>query len=75
MSSISFMEGIGLLATDLNVPVVPVRLDGLYELKRQRKYFARPGQVSVTIGEPVKYSRDDDPASIARDLQRRVASL
>jgi long-chain acyl-CoA synthetase len=70
-----FMEGIGLLATNLNVPVVPVRLDGLYEMKQKKKYFARPGKVRVTIGEPVKYSRDDDPASIARDLQRRVESL
>jgi long-chain acyl-CoA synthetase len=70
-----FMEGIGLLATNLNVPVVPVRLDGLYEMKRKKKYFARPGEVRVTVGEPVKYSRDDDPASIARDLHRRVMSL
>ncbi len=71
----SFMEGIGLLATDLNVPVVPIKLDGLYEMKQKKKYFARPGKVRVTIGEPVKYSREDDPAIIAKDLQRRVASL
>jgi long-chain acyl-CoA synthetase len=70
-----FMEGIGLLAKNLNVPVVPVRIDGLYELKQQGKHFARPGQVSVTIGEPISFARDDDSASIARELQRRVASL
>jgi long-chain acyl-CoA synthetase len=71
----NFMEGIGLLATDLNVPVVPIKLDGLYQMKQKKKYFARPGEVKVTIGEPVKYSREDDPAIIAKDLQRRVASL
>ncbi len=70
-----FMEGIGLLATNLNVPVVPIKLDGLYEMKQKKKYFARPGKIKVTIGEPVKYSRDDDPAEIARDLQRRVALM
>jgi long-chain acyl-CoA synthetase len=71
----AFMEGIGILATSLGVPVVPVRLDGLYEMKVSRRYFARPGDVRVTIGEPVEFARDDDPATIARELHKRVASL
>jgi hypothetical protein len=29
-----------LLAHELEVPVVAVRLDGLYELKRRHQYFA-----------------------------------
>jgi len=70
-----FMEGIGILATNLGVPVVPVRLDGLYEMKVSRRYFARSGQVQVTIGEPVEFARDADPATIARELRRRVESL
>ncbi|HKQ03682.1 MAG TPA: AMP-binding protein [Blastocatellia bacterium] len=70
-----FMEGIGLLATDLGVPVVPIRLDGLYEMKTSRRYFARPGEVRVTISEPMTFARDADAAGIARELQRRVASL
>jgi long-chain acyl-CoA synthetase len=71
----AFMEGIGILATNLGVPVVPVRLDGLYDMKVSRRYFARLGDVQVTIGEPVEFARDDDPATIARELQQRVASL
>jgi long-chain acyl-CoA synthetase len=70
-----FMEGIGLLATELNATVVPIRLDGLQQLRQEKRRFARPGEVIITIGEPVKYSRDLDPASIARDLHRRVLSL
>lgn len=70
-----FMEGIGLLATELNATVVPVRLDGLFKLRQIKRRFARPGEVKITIGEPVKYSREDDPASIAKDLHRRVSSL
>jgi long-chain acyl-CoA synthetase len=71
----AFMEGIGMLATNLGVPVVPVRLDGLHEMKVSRRYFARPGEVQVKIGEPVEFARDDDPATIARELYKRVASL
>ena len=70
-----FMEGIALLAKKLSVPVVPARIDGLYELKKARKKFARRGQITVTIGEPVSFSRDDEPATIARELQKDVASL
>ena len=36
----TFKTGIGLLAHELEVPVVAVRLDGLYELKRRHQYFA-----------------------------------
>ncbi len=70
-----FMEGIGLLAKNLSVPIVPARIDGLYELKKARKRFARSGQIAVTIGEPVSFSHDDDPASITRELEKLVASL
>jgi long-chain acyl-CoA synthetase len=70
-----FMEGIGILAKNLGVPVVPIRLDGLYEMKVAHRYFARRGQVQVTIGEPVEFARDDDPATIARELRRRVEAL
>lgn len=70
-----FRAGIGLLATRLNIPVVPLRLDGAYGPKQRHRRFTRPGEVRVIIGEPVRYSPDRDPAEIAADLQRRVESL
>jgi long-chain acyl-CoA synthetase len=71
-----FMGGIGVLAARLAVPVVPVHIGGLFELKEQgRKFFARPGSVTVAFGEPVSYARDEDPARITADLQARVQEL
>ncbi|MCI0489490.1 MAG: AMP-binding protein [Blastocatellia bacterium] len=70
-----FMGGIGLLASDLDLPVVPIKIEGLFELKQQGRYFARPGEVSVTFGEPVPIDRDEDPAIITRDLESLVAGL
>ena len=70
-----FMIGTGLLAKKLDVAVVPVKLSGLYELKRKRQYFANAGDVTVTFGEPVKFKPEDDPAEIAQELERRVAQL
>jgi long-chain acyl-CoA synthetase len=71
----AFRAGIGLLAKELNIPVVPVKLNGLYELKRRKQYFAPPGMVSVVFGEPVKFEQRLEPAAIAEELQRRVDAL
>ncbi len=70
-----FQTGIGLLATKLDLPVVSVRIDGLWELKQVRRRFARPGAVRVTLGAPLRFASDADPAAIAAELERRVASL
>ncbi|HJU56182.1 MAG TPA: AMP-binding protein [Pyrinomonadaceae bacterium] len=70
-----FKSGVGLLAKELAVPVVPVKLHGLYELKLKGQYFAPPGLVRVVFGEPVKFGPKDDPAEVARELERRVNEL
>ena len=70
-----FMEGIGLLVKNLGAPVVPARIDGLYELKNARRRFARPGEITVTLDAPVRFSADSEPASITNRLEKRVASL
>jgi long-chain acyl-CoA synthetase len=69
-----FKPGIGILAQALNVPVVPVRLEGLYELKRRKQYFAASGMVRVVFGEPVTFDANTTPTSIAQDLEHRFAT-
>jgi long-chain acyl-CoA synthetase len=71
----AFKTGIGVLAQELGVPVVPVRLHGLYELKQRKQYFASPGQVTVVFGEPVRFDAGVEAAQIAAELERRVARL
>jgi long-chain acyl-CoA synthetase len=71
-----FMGGTGLLASKLCVPVVPVRIEGLYELKRSgRRGFAFPKTVTVKFGSPVTYPPDEEPATITADLERRVREM
>jgi long-chain acyl-CoA synthetase len=67
-----FKAGIGVLAQALNVPIVPVRLEGLYELKRRKQYFADAGMVRVVFGEPVKFGPDVEATTIAAQLENRV---
>jgi long-chain acyl-CoA synthetase len=65
-----FRAGIGLLASELNVPIVPVMLRGLFELKKKRQFFVRPGTVSVTFGEPITFPIEQTPAEITKNLDR-----
>lgn len=70
-----FEGGVGLLANNLNIPVVPMRIDGLWEVKQTGWRFARPGKVKVTIGLPVTYPAATHSEEIVRDLEFRVRSL
>jgi long-chain acyl-CoA synthetase len=65
-----FRGGIGLLVSELNVPVIPIMLHGLFELKKKRQFFVRPGTVSVTFGEPIKFSTEQTPSDITKALDR-----
>jgi long-chain acyl-CoA synthetase len=69
-----FRAGVGLLANHLGVPVVPMRIDGLFEVKQAGKKFSPPGRIRVRIGEPVRFEAAD-PQWIAQELQNRVLEL
>jgi long-chain acyl-CoA synthetase len=70
-----FRAGAGLLAKQLNIPIVPIRLAGLYDLRQKNQIFARPGHVQVTIGKPVRFTAEQDANEIAKELERRVLEL
>jgi long-chain acyl-CoA synthetase len=70
-----FQAGIGILAINLEAPVVPIRIDGLFELKKKNRKFARPGSVRVSIGKPVRYGTGKSASEIAADLEARMQLL
>jgi len=70
-----FRAGIGLLAGNLGIPVLPMRIDRLFEVKQAGKRFAAPWKISVRIGQPVKFPPGTDPQEIAAQLQRAVEEL
>ena len=68
-----FRSGIGLLVANLRLPVIPMRIDGLWELKASgQRVFAPYGAISVRIGEPVRFAPDADPEEITRTLEAAV---
>ena len=70
-----FRAGIGVLAKNLNIPVLPLRITGMFEVKQAGRKFARPGKIGVRIGRPLRFTADRDPAQIAGELQSAVESL
>jgi long-chain acyl-CoA synthetase len=70
-----FRAGIGLLAENLNIPVLPMRIGGLFEVKEAGKKFAQPWAIRVRIGEPMKFQPGTDPQKIAQVLQEAVEAL
>ena len=70
-----FQSGIGLLAENLGIPIVPMRLDGVWQMKREHRRLALLGEITVRIGAPVTFSRGISPDEIARRLESLVVSL
>jgi len=70
-----FRSGVGLLAKNLRIPVVPMRIDGLFEVKRAHRRMARPGQIKVKIGFPVAFPTDALADQIAAELREKVENL
>jgi long-chain acyl-CoA synthetase len=69
-----FRGGIGMIASRLHLPVVPVRLDGVDRILHPSWKMARPGPCSVTFGPPLRLT-GDDYAALARQVEDAVRRL
>jgi len=63
-----FRSGIGLLATHLNLPIIPMRIDGLFPFKIAKKHYVPSYAVQVRIGDPIRFEPTADPEEIAKEL-------
>lgn len=69
-----FLPGVGMIGARLDLPVVPVRLDGLERvLHRSMKWPVR-GPVRVAFGAPLRL-RGDDYSSLAKQVEDAVRAL
>jgi long-chain acyl-CoA synthetase len=70
-----FRAGIGLLANNLGIPVLPMRIDGLFEVRQHGRKFAPPGKICVRIGKLLKFAAATPAEQIAQQLQSAVERL
>jgi long-chain acyl-CoA synthetase len=69
-----FRPGIGMIASRLAVPVVPVRIEGLDKVLHHTARMARPGRVRVAFGAPMRLTGNDYEA-LAKQVQEAVRGL
>ena len=69
-----FKKGVGIIAKELRVPLVPVAISGTYQMMASGKLFPRPAKVTVSIGKPV-HPGEKDYGEIVRSLHEEVAIL
>ena len=50
----TFKKGAFLLATEFNLPVVPMTIDGVYKVMPRTAWLPRPGHVTLTIHKPIE---------------------
>ncbi|MGE3273458.1 MAG: AMP-binding protein [Chloroflexota bacterium] len=70
-----FKPGIGLLARELGLPVVPVYLDGLFRVLPKGRTVPRPGRVRVIIGEPLRVDPSLSNTETAARLEAALRAL
>ena len=70
-----FKPGLGLLAYEAGVPVVPAHVSGTYEALPKGKSLPRKSKVRVVFGEPVApgFPEDSTMKTSKRDIYRKIA--
>lgn len=69
-----FQAGAAMIASRLHIPVVPIRLRGSNQVLPPGARMARPGRVTVTIGEALRLEGEDYTA-LTRLLEERIRAL
>ena len=67
----TFLGGIGMIGSRLDLPIIPVRVDGVHEILHVKDKMARPGRVRVAFGAPMRL-KGDDYAALARRVEDAV---
>jgi long-chain acyl-CoA synthetase len=69
-----FQPGIGMIASKLGIPVVPVRIRGMDRVLHKSWKMARPGRVEITFGSALRLAGEDYLA-LAQQVEEAVRKL
>jgi len=70
-----FQPGVGLMAVRLKVPVVPVFIDGLYDLYSVHDSWPKRGPIAISFGPPIKFPPDTNYTDAAKEIEDAVRRL
>jgi 1-acyl-sn-glycerol-3-phosphate acyltransferase len=75
-----FKKGVAILATHLQVPIVPIAIDGFYEAWPRGKSFQKFAQIKITFGDPIEPSPESEAseaeyAKLTSDVKEQVVGM
>lgn len=71
----AFKRGAYFLATELNLPVVPITIDGAYKILPRSTVFPNPGHIKLTIHKPIFAPESGhDAAKLLEESRKAIAS-
>ncbi len=65
-----FRPGVGVMAERLRLPVVPLLLEGLYELWPRRERYPLRGKARLSVGEVTTIQAGESPAEFVQRLEK-----
>ncbi len=71
----AFKSGVGLLAIELSVPVVPACLVGLDRVLPRGRRIPKPAQVRVIFGSPLQFGKETPYERAAAEIEAAVRAL
>jgi len=69
-----FKKGVGIIAKELKVPIIPTAIRGTFEMLPADKLFPRPAKVGVSFGKPI-YPDNMDYDEIVKKLHAAVSAM
>ena len=70
-----FKPGIGLMAQQMEAPILPIRITGTFEVLSVHDRWPKPGRVNVRFGSPVAYREGESIEQEAQRLEQAVRNL
>jgi long-chain acyl-CoA synthetase len=70
-----FRPGIGMMAIRLRVPIVPIRIRGLYDIYSVHDSWPRTGPVHVSIGRALSFGSDASYTDATKQIEDALKAL
>jgi long-chain acyl-CoA synthetase len=74
LGTTDFKKGVGIIAKELNIPIVPAAIRGTYDMLPAGVKVPKPAKVDVTFGKPI-YPDGMDYDEIVKKLYEEVVKL
>jgi len=71
----TFRAGVGVMAVRLGIPVVPIHIQGLYEVLPVDASWPSPGPVRLRFGSPILFHETEDFREAAKRVEEEVRRL